>query len=89
MRSNKARVAATLYDTVRRPAGAIDYTVKVMLECVILFGLPRSQKIEITVNGMKNEEDLHSTIKEELVNVLNTKYPTENFVVRDIMLFAV
>ena len=89
MSTNKAKVAATLYGTVRHSANDEAYCVKLMLEYVVLYGTTyRAAKFPVEVMNPRNESDLRDAVKDYLVAYLNTKYAPEHFATRDVMLFG-
>ena len=89
MSVNRARVSATLYGSVRHPPDSINYTVTAMFEFVVLYGTTvRSGKFPVTVVEPRNEGDFRDSVKDALVTELNTRYPGELFIRRDVMLFG-
>jgi hypothetical protein len=86
--TTKARVAATLYGTVRKAEADSDYHTKVMLEYYVLHAPHRNAKVPIEVIDARNESDFREQIREGLLTYLNDKYPGSAFVARDIMLFG-
>jgi hypothetical protein len=86
---HKARALATLSGIVRHPQGSVNYFVTAMFECSIMEGVTlRSAKIPVDVIGARNEQDYIGQVKDSLVAALNARWPGENFVARDVMLFG-
>jgi hypothetical protein len=89
MSVQKARALATLTGMVRHPQGSVNYFVAAMFECVVMEGIAlRNAKIPVEITGARNEQDYISQVKDELVNELNARWPGENFLARDVMLFG-
>ena len=89
MSVQKARALATLNGMVRHPQGSLNYFVTAMFECVVMEGVAlRMAKIPVEITGARNEQDYIGQVKDEIVAALNTRWPGENFLARDVMLFG-